>query len=150
MNRTIQVGFLIILLFTGSAFPADSTRQVHGPKLQFISVEHDFGEVLEGRVVGTSFRFVNTGDSLLVLNRVNSSCGCTIASWPKEGILPGDTNEIEVKFNSRGRYGVFVKSFTVYSNASLEPVVLVIRGKVVLPVIEEADSNALISPVRQD
>ena len=92
------------------------------PVLTFEKLEHDFGEVREedGRVSAV-FTFKNEGMAPLILNNVTASCGCTVPSWPREPIEPGQTSSITVTYNANGRPGKIDKKITVRSNAS-EPV----------------------------
>ncbi|MDW7694402.1 DUF1573 domain-containing protein [Flammeovirgaceae bacterium SG7u.111] len=101
--------------------------------LVFEITEHNFGEVREGELAEKVFKFINTGDIPVVIKDVWASCGCTTPEWPKEPILPGDSSEIAVVFNSTGRPGTFYKTISIASNA-LEPISkLIIRGQVIRP-----------------
>jgi hypothetical protein len=91
--------------------------QTKGPAIQFKEVYHDFGDIKQGDVVEHVFEFTNTGDSTLLLQKAYSSCGCTIPSYPKEGIAPGQSGKITVKFNSEGKMGLSNKIITILSNA---------------------------------
>ncbi|MDI6793653.1 MAG: DUF1573 domain-containing protein [bacterium] len=94
--------------------PASSAQP---PQITFPESSHDFGPVEEGDVATYNFVVKNTGGSRLVLERVNTSCGCTAALPQEHEIAPGDTTTIQVSFNSKGRTGQSVnKTVTVYSN----------------------------------
>src|SRR5258708_7734205 len=55
-----------------------------GPRIQFAEPVHDFGRVEYGKVCTNFFTFTNTGDQLLVLSDVISSCGCVAAqNWDR-------------------------------------------------------------------
>jgi len=71
-----------------------------------------------------------------VINRVRSTCGCTIPEWPREPIEPGASGKITVKYNT-ATAGTFLKSVMVYSTASNSPEKLQIKGKVVPKATEE-------------
>jgi hypothetical protein len=77
-----------------------------------------------------SFVFKNLGEQAFVINRVRSTCGCTVPDWPREPIEPGASGEIIVKYNT-ATTGTFLKSVIVYSTAANSPVKLQIKGKVV-------------------
>ena len=93
---------------------------------------HDFGKVNEedGKITYV-FSFINKGNSPLVINRVQASCGCTTPTWSKEPIEPGKKGSITVTYNPEGRPGVFTKTITVYSNATDEELTLTIKGEVI-------------------
>lgn len=131
-------GFLIILsamLFTTIAFaqiPGAQNTGGTGPVIKFPETSHDFGNINEGSYAKYSFKFYNTGDKPLVLKSVNPSCGCTVPTWPKQPIMPGDSSSIGVIFNTRGFGGNnFHKSITVSTNMDKDGViVLFIKGHV--------------------
>lgn len=76
----------------------------------------DFGKIQEGQKLEVSFRFRNTGNKPLVIERVQPSCGCTVAEQPKEPIPPGEEGQIKASFNSEGRVGTNHKTLYVYAN----------------------------------
>ena len=121
---------LLALVFTVVAAGAQDEKKVTGPEISFQETTHDYGTIeLNGD--GTyNFEFTNTGNEPLILSKPRSSCGCTVPEWPKEPILPGETNKIKVTYNTH-KAGPFNKTVTVYSNARSKATVLLrIKGKV--------------------
>jgi hypothetical protein len=104
---------LLVLTF----FQLSVLAQTKGPALVVKEDYFDFGDIKQGAVVEHVFQFTNTGDSTLLLQKVYSTCGCTIPSYPKEGIAPGQSGQITVKFNSEGKMGLNNKIITIMSNA---------------------------------
>ncbi|PKP04317.1 MAG: hypothetical protein CVU11_05435 [Bacteroidetes bacterium HGW-Bacteroidetes-6] len=102
-----------------------------GPVITFQEKTHDFGDVKKGQPVTFEFVFTNTGKQPLLLSEPRSSCGCTIPSWPKEPIMPGQKKSISITFDAE-KEGEFSKQVTILSNAENSPEVLVIKGFVVL------------------
>ena len=99
--------------------------------LKFEKLMHDFENISEdGGKATYVFSFTNVGNSPLVINKVQASCGCTTPTWTKDPIEPGKKGTITVIYNPLGRPGAFTKSITVYSNATEEQVVLMIKGEV--------------------
>ena len=119
----------IMLLFAGVA-KAQDTKVQNGPEIEFEKVVHDYGEVPYNGNGECEFRFTNTGNEPLLVQKPKSSCGCTIPSWPKEPILPGESEVIKVTYRTN-RVGNINKTVTVTSNAISNPtVVLRIKGRV--------------------
>jgi hypothetical protein len=85
--------------------------------VQLIDSVHHFGTVKEGEKVTRSFRFKNTGNKALVITEAHASCGCTVPEKPEKPIMPGETGEIKVVFNTKGKPGHQEKAITVNSNA---------------------------------
>lgn len=80
MKRSLV--FLVFLLFFAGLYAQ--------PKLNFASTRHDYGMIKEeaGKQEAV-FTFNNTGDSVLVITRVQSSCGCTASDYTKSPVPPG-------------------------------------------------------------
>ena len=109
----------------------EMNRIMNGPVITFKTTSHDYGEIYQGSDGSFNFVFTNTGKEPLILSKPRSSCGCTVPSWPKEPILPGEESKIKVTYNTT-KIGAFNKSVTVYSNAkNKKTIVLRIKGKVV-------------------
>lgn len=98
--------------------------------IKFEKTVHDYGTIEQGSDGSTEFAFTNTGKTPLVLSNVRASCGCTVPTWPKEPILPGEKGAIKVVYNTN-IVGSFHKSITVNSNAKNSEVILSIMGNVV-------------------
>ena len=101
-----------------------------GPKIEFESLEVDYGEISKGDNGVRIFKFTNTGSEPLIINKVYSSCGCTIPKKPSSPIGPGQEDEIQVKYDTN-RIGPIRKIITVLSNAINSPTIsLKITGNV--------------------
>ena len=119
----------IMFLMVGAAKAQDSKAAI-GPEIKFDKVEHDYGDVPFNGDGTCEFRFTNTGNEPLLIQKPKSSCGCTIPSWPNEPILPGESDVIKVTYKTN-RVGNINKTVTVTSNAiKNSTVVLRIKGRV--------------------
>ncbi len=85
------------------------------PVMTFEEKEFDFGTIDQGTNVEHTFTFTNTGKAPLVIVDAKSSCGCTVPSFPKEAVAPGETGEMLVKFNGSGKNQVS-KTVTITAN----------------------------------
>lgn len=103
------------------------------PAITFEVKEHDFGKIIEGESVSYEFAFTNTGKTDLVIADVSTSCGCTVPSYPKTAIRPGQGGSVKVAFNSRGRRGMQTKNIVVVSNTQPNVTQLKIKAQVVPP-----------------
>lgn len=91
-------------------------QEVYYPTMDFEVKNHDFGTINEGDVVEHIFKFTNNGKAPLVITSARGSCGCTVPSYPKEAVQPGESGEMLVKFNSRGRKNQQTKTVTITAN----------------------------------
>ena len=93
----------------------------------------NFGTIREGEDPEHTFTFKNTGDEPMIISNAKGSCGCTVPSWPKEPIAPGDEGEINVKFNSKGKKGSQNKTVTLTANTQPPTTKLRVTGQIELP-----------------
>ena len=99
--------------------PTAPTNQgpVNAPtKIVFDKMAHDFGDIDQNSEHKMVFTFTNTGDKPLILESVVGSCGCTVPEYPKEPILPGESNEIKVVYKPGKQKGMQNKLVTVIAN----------------------------------
>jgi hypothetical protein len=99
-------------------------------EIKFDSLKIDLGTFSEKNPVQScTFTFTNVGDAPLILNQAFASCGCTVPTYTKDPVKPGEKGKIDVTYNGRGKFtGVFTKTITVRSNAKNEIVRLTITG----------------------
>jgi len=124
MKKVLLTVFLFISLLGFS--------QEKKARIEFKKTEIDYGNIEKNSNGTRTFEFTNTGDAPLIINRIKSSCGCTVPSKPTKPIMPGESDKITVKYDTR-RIGPFRKTITVYSNADNNVVILKIKGKVIDP-----------------
>ncbi len=128
MKQISLFSFALVMLLVFSSFKANypAGKPAH---ITFETTKHDYGTLIVGANGRYAFKFTNTGEEPLVIQGVQSSCGCTVAKKPDAPIMPGQSDEIVVKYDTR-RLGVFHKTITITSNADNPSVVLTIKGEV--------------------
>jgi len=117
-----------LLVSCGNRTEAEAREK--GVEIWFGEFVHDYGEIPVGSDGSYSFKFKNLGDSAIIVNRVRSTCGCTVPFWPETPVEPGDSARITVRYNT-AQAGAFSKSVYVYSTAANSPVKLQIKGRVI-------------------
>ncbi len=73
----------------------------------------DLGTVVEDTIAQGTIKFINAGDSTLIIGRIQTSCGCTVAELEKREYAPGDKGEITMQFNTKGYSGMARKSVMI-------------------------------------
>ncbi len=127
MPALIGVAALLLLIPActksggGSSPAGSSSGQTGGPKITLDQTEFDFGNVTEGDKLTHVFTIKNTGDAPLLIDRVRTSCGCTVADLKTKEIAPGASGEVEVSFDTKGRMGPNRKTITISSNDKQTP-----------------------------
>ena len=122
---------LFTILFIGLiGFAVNAQDKV--AKIKFETETIDYGTIEKGADGVRVFKFTNVGDAPLIISKVKSSCGCTVPKKPEGAIMPGETGEIEVKYDTR-RVMPIRKTISVTSNAERPTIALKIKGNVIDP-----------------
>lgn len=69
----------------------------------------------------------NTGNQVLVIQDVTTSCGCTKVEYSKKPVRPGASLELKVIYEAE-QAEHFNKAITVYCNAVNSPLRLTVKG----------------------
>lgn len=120
-------GIMAVMFFKTGEIKANINTLADSAVISFSETLHDYGTIKKDSDGTYDFTFTNNGKIPLVLSNVETSCGCTTPSWPREPIAPGKTGIIKVKYNTVSPGG-FQKTITVYSNA--KTITLTIKGTV--------------------
>lgn len=120
---------LITILFVGM-ISLGVMAQEKIAKIEFKTDVIDYGTIEKGADGVRVFEFTNTGNAPLIISNVKSTCGCTVPKKPEGPIMPGETGEIQVKYDTN-RVNPIRKTITVLSNSSTPTVALKIKGLVV-------------------
>ncbi|MBR5253656.1 MAG: DUF1573 domain-containing protein [Bacteroidales bacterium] len=125
MKRYLLVLFLSNVLLFASCKGSSEEKQIdvsvvdNMTEIKFEKKELDFKLVEAGEVVQGSFIFTNEGKYPLVIYDVSTSCGCTVADYPKGEIAPGEKGMISVRYDSEGSSGMRIsKEVTVNANTT--------------------------------
>lgn len=98
----------------------------------FSNEKHDFRTIPFKKEATYSFEFTNPGKTMLIINDVKTSCGCTVPEWTKAPVRPGGKGQIKIKYDAAFP-GVFHKTVEVFYNGAGSPHSLEIKGEVEYP-----------------
>ena len=128
MKKILVFGLLIAL----TACSSDKTEDNFGESTTMeVQTLFDFGQVKQGEIVKAKFEITNTGDLPLNIVRVEPSCGCTVADFTKEPILPGKKGWVSAQVNTDRFEGEIRKSLNVMANTSPTATTFIIKGVVI-------------------
>ena len=123
------LGMLLLVLATGCA-------QRPG-RIELSVVEYDFGTIPNTRPVSQVFEVRNTGQGVLEIAGVSTSCGCTTAEVDARQLAPGETTDLRVTYDPQahgGATGQFMRQVYLRSDDPDTPEVsLTFRVTVVAP-----------------
>jgi hypothetical protein len=128
-NREIGTEVIDIPVNEDGSFDEDEIAVI-----SFSEKTIEAGKITQGEVLTHRFEFTNTGKAPLLISNVDGSCGCTIPrNYPKGKVMPGESGEIEVEFNSDGKAGFQNVSIIVSANTIPAATQLLIKTDVVVP-----------------
>ena len=118
-----KIPFIFILLLLFSCENRDSKKsepiqtEINGlTEFEFSEEMHNFGSLQSGEIVIYTFEFKNNGNSNLIINNIDSDCGCVKAEFSQKPVPPGASGRIEIEFDSSGLWGKQFKSIEIHAN----------------------------------
>lgn len=94
----------------------------------------DLGLIHPDSVSQGSIVLRNSGSAQLQIRNVTADCSCTVPSYPRQPIAPGDSATLTVKFDPRSYPpGAFIKIIRIRSNADNKLVKVFVKGKIKRP-----------------
>ena len=124
-----------VVLSQAKMAPAETMEiPMDGPIMTFEKTDVDYGAIAQHAEPLRVVPFTNTGTEPLVIKSARGSCGCTVPDWPKTPIASGETGELKVVYNSKGKGSVEgkneAKKVTVTANTDPAQSFLNIKAKV--------------------
>jgi len=139
------MGRYIIALVALFVFVVPVRSQNPSSTITFEERIHSFGTILEKNgKVSHEFVFHNNGKTPVVINDINSGCGCIGKILSKAPVKPGGKGKVTITFNPEYKSGFFSKEVVVLSNNSTEYNRVWVEGTVTPfehPVIEDYPYN---------
>lgn len=116
-NETPQNNLISISANIEEDFSKFTEEQLeNSPRISFVEMNKDFGNVKEGESINHEFVFSNTGKSDLIIRKIKASCGCTTVNPKVTVIKPGESSSLSATFRTSGFTGRQSKSITVITN----------------------------------
>lgn len=127
-------GTLLVLVFISFS--------MNSQEFKFEEETINYGKIVKSSNGERTFVFTNVGNQPLIINKIQSSCGCTVPEKPKKPIMPGEKGEIKVSYDTK-RMGGFSKQITIFSNAKTVRKVIKIKGYIQNGIALEKEKSML-------
>lgn len=102
---------ILILL----SFISISAWSQSGPKIKLDANEVNYGTIEQNSEPFRTLKFKNVGNEPLIIKSARGNCGCTVPTWPREAIMPGESGDLKIKY-STDRVGPINKKVTLTTN----------------------------------
>jgi hypothetical protein len=118
----LKAFFIVFIFYCGNLFSQ--------PEIKFADWKQGFGFVKKGEVVTLEYEFKNTGNSPLIISDTKVECSCTSVEYPKQPVLPGQSQKVIVKFDTKSTYDRQDRVVEIFSNAKNSPEKIRFKGVV--------------------
>lgn len=88
---------IIILISSATGFCQEAEFSIDKPV-------HKFPKTYQGQKLEHFYAITNTGKVPLIISDYKVACTCTKAFLPEKPILPGETFQLKVTFDTNGKY----------------------------------------------
>jgi hypothetical protein len=75
-----------------------------------------FPKTHEGEVLHHTFVVENTGNAPLIISKYEVACSCTQLTYPDYPIKPGESAELKLTFDTKGKYYFQDRTILVHTN----------------------------------
>ena len=132
-QRVISIISIWALAFTASAqmriIPREKVDSVSNPRLSAdsASVAFDVRHIIADPMNEDDdpeifvYNFKNVGDKTLKIQRLVSTCSCASATCPVRSLAPGESTQINVRYNPKGHPGKFERKVFLYTQEGNNP-----------------------------
>lgn len=133
------VGLVILLLFVACGRkPKPQAALPYGQKITLTdsiltlggSDTIRFGRMHEGEIAEKPLQLVNAGSRPMIIRSVERTCGCTTLKYENQPIMPGQTHQLQLRFDARGEWGWQLKLIRLYLNEATEPLRLYVEAEI--------------------
>jgi hypothetical protein len=114
------------------------------PKISIDRTNIDLGVIYNGELKKARLLVKNVGRDTLKIIGVYTSCGCATVKQPKSALKAGESDVVEVEFNSTGYRGKVTKQISIHSNDALKPHVSVTLAGDVIDELEPLNHASVI------
>lgn len=131
LKKGSWLAFFILVIIAVIAFSLDkepSEQSLLGiTEVEVSDQVIDLKTILKSHKAIVFFSIYNTGTQPLKLDRVSTSCHCTLVNFKSDIVLPADSTFIIVEYDKRNQ-GFFYQNIQVYGNFKGSPMDLGIKG----------------------
>lgn len=126
--------------------------QAEGRKaMRFERMRIETGEIREEATPPSfTYRWTNAGERPLVITRVETTCGCAVASYDRRPVLPGGEGSVTVTYHPKRHPGYFRRRIFVFTQLSekLPTAILELTGRVIPAALPTADYPCAMNALR--
>jgi len=150
LSSGVATAALLLLALSPAASAGTSARPQasSGPRLTFDEQTFDFDKMYQEDTLTHEFKFRNTGNAPLIIEKIIITCGCAAALPPQRETAPGATSTIKVTFRAGRMRDKVTKHLYVDSNDPVEPRVTLTFTGVIKREVDIIPSGVFLASVK--
>ena len=118
--RIVILSVLVFFIILGCGL---SFAQSEEPEEESNPYFWDFGQVAQGEILEHTFVLENDSIDTLRIKDIHSSCGCTTSEIKRKKILPGESVDVSVSFDTKGYSGKVGQSVRIHTDQQERPTI---------------------------
>ncbi|OFV88632.1 MAG: hypothetical protein A2V74_04515 [Acidobacteria bacterium RBG_16_70_10] len=122
-----------VLLVATARGGEEKEKPEPAPRIKVAPASWDFGRAFPNQRLRKQFTLRNVGDRELVIEKVSTTCGCTVAEGYDRTITPGGSTPLVVSLETRQSLGRIEKRVAVRSNDPETPMLEIAVAATVVP-----------------
>jgi uncharacterized protein DUF1573 len=116
--RTARYLFMLALVADAPLARADGLQ---GARLAVEPPSFDFGNVRPEKTLQKELALRNLGDGVLLIKKVSTTCGCTVAGPYLKRVAPGASTTLRISFTTPAAAGRTEQTVTIETNDPEHP-----------------------------
>ena len=89
-----------------------------------------FGRMRSGEIIAKQVRIENKSDRALIITNHNISCGCLSVKYDHKPTQKGESQTLDIEFDSRTMYGLQLKSLVLHLAQMEQPIRIIVEAEV--------------------
>ena len=122
-----------VLLTVGARAGEEKEKPAPAARIKAEPASWDFGRAFPNQRLRKEFRLRNVGGRELVIEKVSTTCGCTVAEGYDRTVPPGGSTPLVVSLETRQSSGRIEKRVAIRSNDPETPILEIAVAATVVP-----------------
>lgn len=123
-KQPINIEIIANVFEYSAPFPKENLSIV--PQLWIENKEIDLKTIPSFQIQMQVFNLLNKGQEVLEIRKIQGNCECLQIEMNKKSLEPGESGEVRISFDPKGRFGIDQRNIHIFSNDPVNPIQLVI------------------------
>lgn len=127
---------IVMVFLFGGSLCAQNTMPSGTGKASLDNERVMFGNLVTGAVGEQRIAISNVGEGVLNIVRIVSNCGCVVGKAAKNSIIPGESSDLTVSFDTGDRTGDYRGQLVIFTDSQKTPSIALEVTASISPLVE--------------